>query len=75
MPLLCKTTLARHIETDLEPGTSVTKSMAFEKERDDLFGNFDPSRGLVQVGGAITLHITAITTISARVWARMGYVR
>jgi len=25
-----------------------------EKERDDLFGNFDPSRGLVQVGGAIT---------------------
>src|SRR5882672_7897997 len=25
-----------------------------EKERDDLFGNFDPSRGQVQVGGAIT---------------------
>jgi hypothetical protein len=24
-----------------------------EKERDDLFANFDPSRGLVQVGGAI----------------------
>jgi len=43
-----------------------------EKERDDLFANFDPSRGLVQVGSGITSPYHGITTISARGLASPG---